>query len=122
MKYNINHRSQYIFIYQVAADLKNRINNGEWEVMVSSIPVTDWSGQYECQPCLLRQALADWKKMTLLNVPAWKRSVVNDNPKQFIHQLRYSLVSGNYETDSEHPISAEMLELKKIDKNLQICL
>ena len=113
--YNINRESPVPVYYQVAADLRNRINNGEWGSNGQLDSESELIEQYSVSRVTLRQALAELEKDDLIKRSRGKRSVVNDNPKQFIHQLRYSLVSGNYETDSEHPISAEMLELKKID-------
>lgn len=61
----------------------------------------------------LRQALADLEKDGIIKRYRGKGAFVNENPNQFIHELKYSLVTGNYQSDKNQVIKADILELKK---------
>lgn len=114
--YNINRESPVPVYYQVATDLKNRISNGEWGVKGQLASESELIEQYGVSRVTLRQALAELEKDDIIKRSRGKRAIVNENPRQFIHELKYSLVTGTYETDNNHPMTAEMIELKKIEE------
>ena len=80
--YNINRESPVPVYYQVAADLRNRINNGEWGSNGQLDSESELIEQYSVSRVTLRQALAELEKDDLIKRSRGKRSVVNDNPKQ----------------------------------------
>lgn len=113
-KHYIDRESPVPVYFQVAADMKNRISNGEWKINGPLASESELIEQYGISRVTLRQALAELEKDDIIKRSRGKRSIINKNPKQFIHELKYSLVNGRYETDSDHPIHAEILELKLI--------
>lgn len=113
-KHCIDRESPVPVYFQVAADLKLRISNGEWEVNGQLASESELIEQYDISRVTLRQALAELEKDGIIKRSRGKRAVINQNPSQFIHELKYSLVNGKYETESDHPMHAEMLDVKII--------
>jgi len=114
-KYNINRDSPIPVYYQVANDIKNRIIHEEWGRNGQIASENQLVEQYGISRVTLRQALADLEKDGIIKRYRGKGAFVNENPNQFIHELKYSLVTGNYQTDKNQTMRAEILELKKFE-------
>lgn len=112
----INRDSPIPVYYQVATDIKNRIMHKEWGENGQIASENELVSQYGVSRVTLRQALAELEKDGLIKRYRGKGAFVNENPSQFIHELKYSLVTGNYETDDEQPLEAKILELSKISE------
>lgn len=113
-KASINRESPIPVYYQVATDLKTRIRNEEWGKNGQIDPENDLVLQYGVSRVTLRQALAELEKDGLIKRYRGRGAFVNENPNQFIHELKYSLVTGNYEPDDAQSLKAEVLEIVKI--------
>lgn len=112
--YNINRDSPIPVYYQVATDIKSRIIHEEWEVGGQIASENELVIQYGISRVTLRQALAELEKDGIIKRYRGKGAFVNENPNQFLHQLNYSLVTGNYELDDKQSLQAEVLEIVKI--------
>ena len=113
-KDSINRDSPIPVYYQVATDIKNRIMHEEWGKNGQIDPENDLVQQYGVSRVTLRQALAELEKDGLIKRYRGRGAFVNENPNQFIHELKYSLVTGNYEPQDKQSLKATMLELVKI--------
>lgn len=112
-KYSINRDSPVPVYYQVANDIKNRIIHEEWGRSGQIASENQLVEQYGISRVTLRQALADLEKDGIIKRYRGKGAFVNENPNQFIHELKYSLVTGDYQSDKNQIIKADILELKK---------
>lgn len=112
-KYGINRDSPIPVYYQVANDIKNRIIHEEWGHNGQIASENQLVEQYGISRVTLRQALADLEKDGIIKRYRGKGAFVNENPNQFIHELKYSLVTGNYQSDKNQVIKADIIELKK---------
>lgn len=112
--YSINRDSPIPVYYQVATDIKSRIIHEEWEVGGQIASENELVIQYGISRVTLRQALAELEKDGIIKRYRGKGAFVNENPNQFLHQLNYSLVTGNYELNDKQSLQAEVLEIVKI--------
>ena len=110
---SINRDSPVPVYYQVAADLRSRIIHGEWGMNGQIPSENELVQQYEFSRVTIRQALAELEKDGIIKRYRGKGAFVNENPSQFLHELKYSLVTGNYELQGEQRMRAEVLEIVK---------
>lgn len=115
-EYNINRDSPIPVYYQVANDIKNRITHEEWGTNGQIASESELILQYGVSRVTLRQALAELEKDGIIKRYRGKGAFVNENPNQFIHELKYSLVTENYKSDDKQTMQAKILEMVRIPK------
>lgn len=101
--------------YQVETDLKNRIAHREWKANEQIPSEIDLAAQYSVSRITLRQALAELEKDGFIVKYRGKGAFVCENPSQFVHDLKYSLVSGGRIEGSETILTANMISIQLIE-------
>ena len=110
---SINRDSPVPVYYQVATDLRTRIIHGEWGQNGQIPSENALVQQYGISRVTIRQALAELEKDGIIKRYRGKGAFVNENPSQFLHELKYSLVTGNYEPENGQQMCAEVLEIMR---------
>lgn len=82
--------------YQIAKDLKERINRGEWSLEQRLPTETELAEQYSVCRITLRQAMAELEKDGIVIKKRGKGTFIHADPTPHITKLNYSLASGNH--------------------------
>ena len=80
--------------YQIELDLKERITKKEWDINDRLPSEAELSAQYDVSRVTIRQALAELEKDGIIKKQRGKGAFVSANPQAFIHDLDYSIISG----------------------------
>lgn len=101
--------------YQIQQDLINRISRGEWQVGQQMPSESSLIDEYKVSRVTLRQALAELEKDNLIKRHRGKGAfITGTNPKPFVYNLNYKMVSGDGVEKNSDGISAEVLDLKYV--------
>ena len=111
----IDRESPVPVYYQIQQDLIQRINRGEWRIGELMPSESLLIKEYQVSRVTLRQALAELEKDNLIKRYRGKGAFVTGvNPKPFVYNLNYKLVSGNRGSKGDDEISAKILDLKYV--------
>lgn len=108
----VNRESHVPAYYQISLSLKDRIAKKEWNLHDQLPTEADLSTEYGVSRITIRQALAELEKEGIIKKQRGKGAFVSANPKTFIHDLEYGIISGERLTQHGNHLNAEVLELK----------
>lgn len=101
--------------YQIQQDLINRIRRGEWQIGQQMPSESSLIDEYKVSRVTLRQALAELEKDNLIKRHRGKGAfITGTNPKPFVYDLNYKMVSGDGVDKEGDGISAEVLDIKYV--------
>jgi GntR family transcriptional regulator len=98
--------------YQIELDLKERITKKEWDINDRLPSEAELSAQYDVSRVTIRQALAELEKDGIIKKQRGKGAFVSANPQAFIHDLDYSIISGEKLNHQGFEMHAKVLELQ----------
>ena len=113
--YNVDRDSPIPVYFQIQKDLRNRINNREWEIDQLMSSETELIEQYKVSRVTIRQALAELEKDGLIKRYRGKGAFIRAvSPVPFVYDLNYELVSGKRLIQRGYSMEAKILSLKEI--------